>query len=318
MEGILITKKALVRVARDKFGGNIQVFERSDLLNPSSNTINVEDNGRVIILTDFHPKMLSIIKNISEQDTVLRIGHEPFDHPACHFSTFFVFSILYLLKRPHLTSFHSYATSIPAHIFKNEDVQHLWEASKSLTAFNIGILAYALYNNLKVKNINLEPVSDTKPLYETIKNEFINSSATLMKVLDRGEAQTESFKSPKIQLNREDKLKIPGVSFLKKEFVSGFRKYAPFWKKHMYEDHFAMLSAIYSGKEDSSIGDREWIRIMFELLEASSQYEDKHKVARRIFPIYALYLSSINDTYIKEKFYEYVNVLEEESHFWKN
>ncbi|GEM_PF-6153453 len=316
MKDFLIIKEGW----RDKLPELPETFEiieyTEDTFNKVIFRIIATNDKNIIIVNDFHPELKEILTSLpaNRESQIIRVEPQPFTHPTCHFSAFFLFSIFWLLKNPELVSSHSYMTLLPANMFNSEEIQHIVSVSHSAGAFNLGILALALHKNLDVKRIHLVPERSSRMLYEVLKNEFIHSVATLMKVLEitKPNLSSSNVKVDSINIKHQEKLQIPGHPFLTREFISGFRKYAPFWKEHLFDDHFALLSAIYAGKEDSVINDRIWIRIMFELLNASLKYPDKMKIARRIFPVYALYLNSINESIISERFNTYIEILKEE------
>lgn len=320
MRDVLLIKKEWLYHFRDLPESFEVIDYTEDTFNFIIQNVAVKDEYYITVIHDFHPELINILNSIKKDGSIIRIEPEPFTHPICHFSGFFLFSILLILRNPELVSTHSYMTIIPGNIFNLKEIKNIALHSHSASAFNIGILAFGLYKKLKFKRIHIHPDRTPEPFYEGLKTEFINTSATLMKVLEITNPTTQQGISidniP--AMSTLEKLKIPYHSFLTREFITGFRKYAMFWKKYLYEDHFALLSAIYTGKEGFKIDDRAWIRIMLELLNISIKYEDKTKLARRILPIYTLYLKSIGESNLKDKIATYLEILQEELTLSKN
>ncbi len=294
--------------------------------NTFSNTVrevilSPEGYTSLMVVTDYHPRLPDILINGQAVDSssLIKVEPAPFTHPFCHFSGLFFFSILWLLNYPEVICTHSYMISIPAKLLTTPEITHILNEVQTPYAFNLGMVALAIKKNVPTKPVRILPHRSSDAFYEILKTEFIHSSATLMKVLEIPDTPYDVKNDiHPIPLSRDEKIEVPGYFFLSKEFTTGFRRYAPFWKEHLFEDHFALLSAIYSGKENAVIDDRIWIRIMFEFINVSLKFEDKTKIARRIFPIYALYLKTVHQTPISERFRNYLGILEEESKFLKD
>ncbi len=267
------------------------------------------------IITEYIPNTSQHIKScITEPYDIIRIGPESFSHPHCLFSGLLFTAMLHIYNPSEfLPSVHSYATCLKKNIFTSPKFKDLLQYIRSPLAFSLSSLLFALNNNYTVKHVTSDEGNiSTDIRYESLKEEFINIATVSLRILEKyrpGRHATQSI----ISFKEKEVFNIPGKRYLKSEFITGFKKYAPFWKEHLYEDHFALLSAIYTGKEEDGIDDRTWIRILFDIVKASMEYEDKTKISRRLFPIYALYLESVHERPIREHMEKYIEILKEEA-----
>ena len=300
-------KYTILKYTNDSFGDIIKEVMSSS-----------EDYASLTVITDYHPELPDFLDKSPQKDNnyLIKVEPVPFTHPFCHFSGPFFFSILWLLNNYAIFSMYSYMISIPRKILLNQEISGILKDVRTPGAFGVGMFALSVKKKIPVRKHTLPPYRNPHTLYEVLKNEFIHTTAVLMKLLEirSGDKDTTKISFPFFD-NPDDKIRVPGHTFLLREFITGFRKYAPFWKEHLSEDHFALLSEIYSGKEDLTIDDRTWIRIMLELINVSFRFDDKAKIARRIFPVYALYLKSIHKTSIRERLSNYSEILKEESKF---
>ena len=277
-----------------------------------------ENADRVTVITEYTPLLAERIKNcVEEADDVIRFEPEPFSHPYCLFTGLLFTVMLHMYTIPYIPSTYSYATCFKKEILNSTEFRDLLAGSYSPVAFSISSFLLALKKGYNVKHIMLKQHEGGEIKYESLKHEFINATSVFLKILEKYQPRIHNMESIRLEKG-SDVFEIPGKRFLRKEFVAGFKKYAPFWKRHLYEDHFAILSSIYTGREEKSIDDRMWIRILFDMIKASLEYDDKTKISRSLFPIYALYLEGVHSKPVKEHMEKYMKILREESFLFRD
>ncbi len=314
MEHFVLTRNEWHDALKDTLSRTNLVIYNDKNFNQVVNNILSREPDRLTVISDYHPDVPFLISkwNESEKD-LLRLEPPLFSHPHCLFSGIFFATILHIYNMPYIPSIYTFSTSLNTSLINNIAFRKLVRNTYSPLSFSLLSLMLALQNNMGIEHIELPYEEETDVRYESLKQEFINSSAVFLSALK--DRSIHIPQAPDLNIADNVKFRIPGRNFLRKEFISGFRKYAPFWKLHLYEDHFALLSAIYTGKEEDGIEDRIWIRILLDILRTSADYEDKFKVSRRLFPIYALYLDTIKERPIKEHIENYLSVLTEESKY---
>ncbi len=206
----------------------------------------------IIIVSEYASALDKFIKDCSTSShEIIRLEPEPFSHPHCVFTGLLSTVMLHMYSASYIRSTHSYATCIRKNLLTSSEFTKLLEHIHSPVAFSLSTLLLALQKGYTVKHITVNENIYEDIRYESLKEEFINSFAAFLKILEKH--RPNRYKTPSITFQEDRVFKIPGKRFLKNEFITGFKKYAPFWKAHIYEDHFALLSANKSNSQISHL-----------------------------------------------------------------